>query len=50
MEAIRTLHTTYREETMRVLVWSRIFNSMEKCCDACEHVADSMEAVLLKNA
>lgn len=50
MEAIRTLHTVYREETMRVLVWSRIFNGMEKCCDGCEHVADSMEAVILKNA
>lgn len=50
LEAIRSLHTTDRENPMRVLVWSQIFDRMEKCCDACEHVADVMTTVLLKNS
>ena len=27
----------------------KIFDRMEKCCDACEHVADTMSTILLKN-
>ena len=49
LKAIRSLHTVDRENPMRVLVWSQIFSRMEKCCDACEHAADTMSTVLLKN-
>lgn len=49
LRVIRKLHTHDRENPMRVLVWSQIFDRMEKCCDACEHVADTMNTVLLKN-
>lgn len=49
MEAMRELYTKDADNPMRVLVWSQIFKSMEKCCDACEHVADAMNTVLLKN-
>lgn len=45
----RKLHTVDREHPMRVLVWSQIFDRMEKCCDACEHTADTMSTILLKN-
>lgn len=47
---IRNLHTIDKDNPMRVLVWSRIFSKMEKCSDACEHVADAMGTVLLKNS
>ncbi|MCH4184637.1 MAG: DUF47 family protein [Eggerthellaceae bacterium] len=47
---IRELHTVDKDNPMRVLVWSRIFNKMEICTDACEHVADTMSMVLLKNS
>lgn len=47
---IRNLHTVDEDNPMRVLVWSRIFSKMEKCNDACEHVADTMGTVLLKNS
>jgi predicted phosphate transport protein (TIGR00153 family) len=47
---IRNLHTIDKDNPMRVLVWSRIFSKMEKCSDACEHVADTMGTVLLKNS
>ena len=49
LTVIRKLHTHDRENPMRVLVWSQIFDRMERCCDACEHVADTMNTVLLKN-
>lgn len=49
MHVIRKLHTIDRENPMRVLVWSQIFERMERCCDACEHVADTMNNILLKN-
>ena len=49
MTVIRKLHTHDRENPMRVLVWSQIFDRMEKCCDSCEHAADTMNSTLLKN-
>lgn len=49
LKVIRKLHTEDKDNPMRVLVWTQIFDRMEKCCDACEHVADSMNTILLKN-
>ena len=48
-EAMRRLHTEDNDDVMHVLVWSRIYERMEKCCDACEHAADLMSTILLKN-
>ena len=52
LKVMRDLHTEPDNTTnpMRVMVWSRVFNNMEECCDACEHVADTMEMVLLRNS
>ncbi len=33
-----------------LIVWQNIFNSLELCCDTCEHVADAIEAAVLKNS
>lgn len=49
MQVIRGLYTEDREHPMRVAVWSQLFNRMEKCCDSCEHAADTMSTILLKN-
>ena len=49
MHVIRDLHTTDCENTMRVMVWSRIFEHMENCADSTEHAADCMSTILLKN-
>lgn len=46
---IHHLHTVENEHVMHVLVWSRIYERMEKCCDACEHSADIMSTIMLKN-
>ncbi|HIW75469.1 MULTISPECIES: DUF47 domain-containing protein [Gordonibacter] len=49
LHVIRSLHTEDCDNPMRVLVWTQIFDRMEKCCDACEHTADIMNTILLKN-
>ena len=50
IKVVRHLHTTEKDKPVRVMVWSRLFASMEACCDACEHVADVMDTVLLRNS
>lgn len=49
MRVVRHLHTTDRDNPMRAHVWSRVFERMEKSCDACEHAADTMRTIMLKN-
>ena len=49
MEVIRNLHVNHANEPMHVLKWSRLYAFMESCCDACEHTADLMSTILLKN-
>ncbi len=47
---MRDLHVNHKDDPMYVLVWSRIFSKMEACDDACEHVADLIGGVMLKNS
>ncbi len=49
LSAMRNLHTKEDADVMHVLRWSRIYSRIEKCCDACEHAADVMNTILLKN-
>lgn len=48
-EAMLHLHTVDNEKVMHVLVWSRIYERMEKCCDATEHAANIISTIMLKN-
>lgn len=47
-QAMRRLYT---EETDAIAVtsWTAMFDCLEKCCDCCEHVADVVERVVMKN-
>ena len=47
--AVRRLYTTCREP-IELMVWRDLFDRMEKCCDACEHVANIMESIIMKNS
>lgn len=49
MSAIRKLHTEDADNPVRLLVWTRIFSSLEACCDAFERVADLMGSIYIKN-
>ena len=48
-EAVRNLHTTSKDP-IEIMVWSETFDRLERCCDACEDVANLMESVILKNS
>ncbi|MBP5313502.1 MAG: DUF47 family protein [Eggerthellaceae bacterium] len=50
LEAIRKLYTQECDKPLYVVVWTRIFEALESCADACEHVADTMNTIILKNA
>lgn len=50
MEAMRHLFTEESDDPIHVIKWSRIFDQLEDCCDACEHVSDVIETVVLKNS
>lgn len=47
-EAIHTLFTD-GTDAVQVCAWKDIFDYLEACCDACEHVADQVDTVLMKN-
>ena len=45
---LRELHTTCTDP-MEVISWREIYTYMEKCADACEHIADAIESIVMKN-
>ena len=48
IESMRQLHTTCSDPLL-VISWREIYLYLEKCADACEHVADAVESVIMKN-
>ena len=47
--AVRKLYLS-STDPIELSVWREIFDRTEKCCDACEHVANDVESVMLKNS
>ncbi|GHT78196.1 hypothetical protein FACS1894104_1060 [Actinomycetota bacterium] len=47
--SIRDLYINHTDDPIYVLAWNNLFTRMEKCVDACEHVADVMSTIILKN-
>lgn len=47
-----TVHNLYvkSKDAVELLVWTEIFNLLEKCCDACEITADTVESIVMKNS
>ena len=48
IDSMRKLHTE-EEDPIQIIAWREIYSYLEKCCDACEHVADIVESVIMKN-
>ncbi len=48
---IKSVHTLFSSEIdPKVLIGSyRVLESLENCCDLCEHAADVMEQIIIKN-
>ncbi|HIX15871.1 MAG TPA: DUF47 family protein [Candidatus Hungatella pullicola] len=47
--SMRKLHTE-TQDVLEVLAWREIYSYLEKCADACEHVADVVGSVVMKNS
>ncbi len=48
IKAMRELYTK-EKDPVKVNAWGIIFDKLEKTCDRCEHVADTIESVIMKN-
>ena len=48
MKAVRKLYLSSKDP-VELMVWREIFDRLEKCCDACEDVANVVESVIMKN-
>ncbi|MGI6404502.1 MAG: DUF47 domain-containing protein [Oscillospiraceae bacterium] len=49
IDAVRSLYEQ-GNDPVKILVWSELFDKFEDCCDTCEHVADLMEMIAMKNS
>ena len=49
IRSMRTLHTD-GSDLLEIMAWKDIYVYLEKCADACEHVADTVTHVVMKNS
>lgn len=49
MRAMRELHTTCTDPLV-VFTWHEIYSFLEYCVDYCEHVADTVDTIVMKNS
>ncbi|MDD4571614.1 MAG: DUF47 family protein [Clostridia bacterium] len=47
-KAVRNLYKS-SNNPIEILSWTDVFHHMELACDACEHAADTIESVMMKN-
>lgn len=49
---IEAMHALYKgtASAAELCAWKEIYDFLERCCDRCEHVADAVETVILKNS
>ena len=48
MTSMRKLYTGSKDP-IHIIAWREIYIYLERCADACEHVADVVESVMMKN-
>ena len=49
IDSMRRLHTTCTDP-VEIICWREVYFYLEKCTDACEHVADVVEQIVMKNS
>ena len=49
VDAMRTLHTD-GTDVMQVFAWHEVYTNLELCTDDCEHVADAVDHIVMKNS
>jgi len=50
IDAMIELFRNHKDDPLFVMVWSNLYDRMERVIDACESVADMMDTVILKNS
>ena len=48
IQSMRDLHV-HTADPLEIIAWREIFIYMERCADTCEHAADVVESVIMKN-
>ena len=48
ISSMRSLHTS-GADPLEIIIWRDVYKYLEQCADACEHVADACEKVLMNN-
>jgi len=49
MEMMRNLYSSSKDP-IELMTWTEILHRLEKCCDKCEDVADTIEQIVMKNS
>lgn len=49
IQSVRALHVT-SSDPLEVFCWHEMYRYLEHCMDACEHIADVVESVVMKNS
>lgn len=49
INGVKNLYKT-SNDPMEVMIWTDIYRSLEKCCDACEDVVNDIENIVIKNS
>lgn len=49
IDSMRNLHME-EKDPLQIIAWREIYDYMEKCADACEHAADVVGSVVMKNS
>ncbi|WOO35225.1 DUF47 family protein [Anaerocolumna sp. AGMB13020] len=49
---INGVRNLYKNNTdaVELMIWTEIYRKLEKCCDACEDVANEIESIVMKNS
>lgn len=48
--SVRELYIDDNPNPIHAATWTEVYNCLEKCCDTCEHAADLVENVIMKNS
>ncbi|NLX94295.1 MAG: DUF47 family protein [Clostridiales bacterium] len=49
MKTMRELYMN-TDDPLKIIIWSRLYQKFEDCCDHCENVAKVVEGVIMKNS
>lgn len=49
VNGVRNLFKTSKDP-LEIMIWTEIYSRLERCCDACEDVANDIENIVMKNS